>query len=50
MWLILEVSADCHYKNFLISNRVAIIILDKYGDADFYNIIFIKYYISNKPL
>ena len=39
MWLILEASTDCHCKNLLISNKVAIIILDEYGDASFRDIV-----------
>ena len=49
MRLILEVSTDYRHKNFLISNKVAIIILDEYSNAGFYNIIFIECYMPNKP-
>ena len=49
MRLILEANINYHYKNLPISNKVAVIILDEYGDASFYNIIFIEYYIPNKP-
>ena len=50
MRLILEVNTNWRYKNLLISNKVAIIILNKYNDAGFYNIVFIKYTTLNKPL
>ena len=49
MQLILEASADRHYKNLLTSNKVAIIIPDKYSNAGFRNIVFIKCYMPNKP-
>ena len=50
MRLILEASANWRYKNLLISNKVAIIILDKYGDASFHNIIFAECCTPNKQL
>ena len=50
MRLILEASTDYCRENLLISNEVAVIILNKYGDADFYNIVFIECYMPNKPL
>jgi hypothetical protein len=50
MRLILKASTNYRYKNLLISNEVAIIILNKYSDASFCNIIFIKYYAPNKQL
>ena len=49
MRLILEVSTNCRRKNLLISNKVAVIILNKYSDASFRNIILIKYNMPNKP-
>ena len=49
MRLILETSINYRHKNLLISNKVAIIILDKYSDASFCDIIFIKYCMPNKP-
>jgi hypothetical protein len=48
MWLILEASTNYYYKNLLISNKMAVIILNKYNDASFYNIIFIEHYAPNK--
>ena len=50
MRLILKANTNYRYKNLLISNKVAIIISDKYGNTDFYNIIFTERCISNKPL
>ena len=49
MRLILEASINCRRKNLLISNKVAVIILNKYSDAGFCNIVFIEYYMPNKP-
>ena len=49
MRLILKTSANWQRKNLLISNKIAIIILNKYSNAGFYNIIFTEYYIPNKP-
>ena len=48
MRLILEASANRHYKNLLISNKVAIIIPDEYSNASFRNIILIERYTPNK--
>ena len=39
MRLILKAGTDCCYKNLLISNEVAVIILDEYSDASFRDII-----------
>ena len=50
MRLILEAGANWRYKNLLISNKVAVIILDEYGDASFRDIVLIERYIPNKPL
>ena len=50
MRLILETSINCRRRNLLISNEVAVIILDEYNDAGFYNIISIERCITNKPL
>jgi hypothetical protein len=50
MRLILKANVNRRYKNLLTSNKVAVIILDKYGDASFRNIIFTKRYMPNKPL
>ena len=49
MRLILETSINCHHKNLLTSNKVAVIILDKYGNISFHNIILIEYCMPNKP-
>jgi hypothetical protein len=48
MRLILEASANRYYKNLLISNEVAVIILDKYSNASFRNIMLIERYTPNK--
>ena len=50
MQLILEASANYCCKNLLISNKVAIIILDKYSSASFCNIMLIERSMPNKPL
>jgi len=50
MRFILKASANYYYKNLLISDEVAIIILNKYSDISFYNIVFIKRYTPNKQL
>ena len=50
MWLILEASVNWRRKNLLISNKIAVIILDEYSDTSFCNIIFTKYYTPNKQL
>ena len=47
MRLILEVNTNCRCKNLLINNKVAVIILNKYSNASFYNIIFAEYYMPN---
>jgi hypothetical protein len=39
MRFILEASTNRRYKNLLISNKVAVIILDKYSNTSFYDII-----------
>jgi hypothetical protein len=43
MRLIIELSANCRYKNLLISNKVIAIILDEYINASCYNLILIVY-------
>ena len=48
MRLILEAGANCRYKNLLISNEVAVIILDEYGNTYFRNIILMERYTPNK--
>jgi len=50
MRLILKASANYYYKNLLISNKVAVIILDEYSNTSFCNIILIEYYAPNKQL
>ena len=50
MWLILEASTDWCRKNLPISNKVAIIIPDKYNDVSFRDIILAEYTTPNKPL
>ena len=48
MQLILEASANYRRKNLLTSNEVAVIILDKYGNTYFYDIILTERYTPNK--
>ena len=48
MQLILEISTDCRRKNLPISNKVAVIILDEYGDASFRDIMLAERYAPNK--
>ena len=48
MRLILEASANYRRENLLISNEVAVIILDKYSNTGFYNIMLIERYTPNK--
>ena len=50
MRLILKANTNWYHKNLLISNKVAIIILDKYNNASFRDIVFLKYTTPNKPL
>ena len=50
MRLILEANTNQYCKNFLISNKVAVIILDKYNNTNFRNIVFVEYTMPNKPL
>ena len=48
MRLILEAGANYYRKNLLTSNKVAVIIPDKYGNASFRDIILIERYTPNK--
>ena len=48
MRLILKASTDCRRKNLLMSNKVAIIILDKYSNVSFRDIILTEYCAPNK--
>ncbi len=41
MRLIIESGIDYYYKNLLISNKVIAIILDKYIDTSYYNLVLI---------
>jgi len=50
MRLILEASTNRRRENLLISNKVAVIIPDKYGNTSFRNIILTEHYMPNKPL
>ena len=50
MRLILEAGTNWRYKNLLISNEVAVIILDEYGNTSFRDIVLIERCIPNKPL
>ena len=48
MRLILEAGANYRYKNLLTSNKVAVIILDEYGNTSFRDIMLIERYTPNK--
>ena len=48
MRLILKASTNWRRKNLLISNEVAIIILDEYSNTSFRNIILVERYTPNK--
>ena len=48
MRLILKASTDYRRKNLLISNKVAVIILDEYSDAYFRDIVLVEYYAPNE--
>ena len=50
MRLILEASANWRCKNLPTSNKVAVIILDEYGDASFRNIMLVERHMPNKQL
>jgi len=50
MRLILKAGANCRYMNLLTSNKVAVIILDKYSNTSFRDIMLIERYMPNKPL
>ena len=50
MWLILKANINWRHKNLLISDKVAVIILDKYNDVSFRDIVLIEYTMLNKPL
>ena len=48
MRLILEAGTDCRRENLLMSNKVAVIIPDEYGDACFRNIVLAERYTPNE--
>ena len=48
MRLILEASTNCCRENLLISNKVAVIIPDEYGNAYFRDIMLTERYTPNK--
>jgi len=50
MRLILEAGANRCCENLLMSNEVAVIILDEHSDAGFYNIVLVERGMPNKPL
>ena len=50
MRLILEAGTNQHRKNLPISNKVAVIILNKYNDASFRDIVLTEHATPNKPL
>ena len=50
MRLILEAGANWCRKNLLISNEVAVIILDEYSNASFRDIVLTERYAPNKRL
>ncbi len=41
MRLIIELHIDYYYKNLLMSNKVIVIILDKYIDISYYDLVLI---------
>jgi len=43
MRLLLKEGANYYYKNLPTSNKVTIIILDKYSNLSYYNIILVEY-------
>ena len=48
MRLILEASPNYRRENLLISDKVAVIIPDEYGNACFRDIVLMDYYTPNK--
>ena len=48
MQLILVAGANYYYKNLPISNKVAVIIPDKYSNTSLRDIVFMERYIPNK--
>ena len=50
MRLILEASTNYYYKNLLISNKVAVIILDEYSNTSFRDIMLMERSAPNKRL
>jgi len=48
MQFIFKASTNRCYKNLLISDKVAVIILDEYSNASFHDIVFIEHYTPNK--
>ena len=50
MGFILKTSTNYHRENPPISNKVAIIILNKYSNASFCDIVLAEHYMPNKPL
>ena len=48
MRLILEAGTNYRRENLLISNKVAVIILDEYGNTYFRDIMLIERYTPNK--
>jgi hypothetical protein len=50
MWLILKASTNQRHKNLPTSNKVAVIILDKYSNANFCDIILTEHHVPNKQL
>ena len=48
MRLILEASANRRCENLLMSNEVAVIIPDEYGNASFRDIMLAERYVPNK--
>jgi hypothetical protein len=50
MRLILKANINQYRENLLISNKVAVIILNKYNNTSFRDIILAEYITPNKPL
>ena len=48
MWLILKANTNYRRENLLTSNKVAVIILNKYSNANFRDIVLTECYAPNK--
>ena len=50
MRLILKANVDCYCENLLISNKVAVIIPNKYSGVTFHNIVHVEHCAPNQQL